>query len=100
MLVRPYRPKLPAVALLVGLLAVIILIVVLPDVDLLDTAFPRNTSPSALYSHSHSNSQLVLSSTSIWLVLALSPSFDLKTRELSDHTLVESLQVLHHSFRC
>lgn len=44
---RKIRPA--AWVILLGTLAVMVLIVVLPDVDLLDTAFHRNTSPLGIH---------------------------------------------------
>ena len=86
--------------LLLALFAVIVLLLVLPDVDPPETAFQRNTSPLALHSHSHSIPQVALSSILAWLVLVLSPSLCAETRKLSIPTSAVSIQVLHHSFRC
>jgi len=98
--VRSFRPKLAAQVLLLALLAVVTLIVVLPEVDLLDTAFQRNTSPLALYSRFHSVPPVALSCMLFSAVLTRSTSLRLETREASFPALSGSLQALHHSFRC
>jgi len=90
-----------ALTLLLGLLAVITIVLLLPQVDLLDTAFQRNTSPLALRALG----------TSAPLVAALVPlfrfssgmdvSFRSEDRDLPTHILLnEPLQILKQSFRC
>jgi len=98
--VNSFRTKLSALVLLLGLLAVITLILVLPDVDLLDTAFQRNTSPVALSSHFHSGPQLRVTTTLFCFLL----SHVFSLRPLKRHRFIrasaEPLRILHHSLRC
>ena len=49
-IVRPRKISSFAWTVLLGTLAIIVLIVVMPDVDLLDTAFHSNTSPLVIHS--------------------------------------------------
>ena len=56
---------------LLGTLAVIVLIVVLPDVDLLDTAFHRNTSPLGIRASGTSAPSASLSASLFRLIPSL-----------------------------
>jgi hypothetical protein len=97
---RCFRLKTPALVLLIGLLAVITLILILPNVDLLDAAFHRNTSPLGLHAYFHSLPHLNVSSTLVSLVLVLAGSRRFESRDLTSLAFVEPLRILHHSLRC
>jgi|SRR5215472_12739198 len=98
--VSSFRIRRPALVLLLGLLAVITIILVLPDVDLLDTAFQRNTSPIALRAHFHSVPQFRSTATIFCFFLSLAISLRPWERQLFIRALAEPLQILHHSLRC
>lgn len=54
-----WKIKTPALAILVGLIFVMLLIVVLPDVDLPDIAFHGGTAPVVMHAHATSAPNLV-----------------------------------------
>ena len=87
------------VTILLGLLAVITLVLVLPQVDLPDTAFPKGASPFAARARA----------TSAPMVLILASPMGLRyiavVRQasggyLSASGLAQSLHILEHSLRC
>jgi len=89
------------VFVLVSWLFLIALILVLPQVDLPDTAFNRGTAPVDVH----------VQSTSAPVLLSLSPtySFSILTQSTASHqetfvratsSLSSSLPLLHHSLRC
>jgi hypothetical protein len=98
--VNSFRIKAPALVLLLGLLAVITLILVLPDVDLLDTAFQRNTSLVALRAYFHSVLQFRSTAALLCFFLSLAISLRAWKGQLFIRALAEPLQILHHSLRC
>jgi hypothetical protein len=98
--VNSFRVKAPALVLLLGLLAVVTLILVLPDVDLLDTAFQRNTSPVSLRAHFHSVPQFRSSASLFCFFLGLAISLRPWEKQLFIRDLAEPLHILHHSLRC
>jgi len=98
--VNSFRIKAPALVLLLGLLAVMTLILVLPDVDLPDTAFQRNTSPVALRAHFHPVQQFTSTAGLFCFFLSLAISLRPWQRQLFIPALAEPLQILHHSLRC
>jgi uncharacterized membrane protein len=51
--VRPFKSKSLALCIVTALLAIIVVVLILPDVDLPDTAFQRNSSLQALRALSH-----------------------------------------------
>jgi hypothetical protein len=97
--VDSFRIKPSALVLLLGLLAVITLILVLPDVDLLDTALQRNNSPVALRTHFHSV-RLRATATVFCFFLSLAISLGPWKRQLFIRTLAGPLQILYDSLRC
>jgi hypothetical protein len=87
-----------AKVLLLALLALITLILVLPDVDLPDAAFQRNSSPSAIRSHSQVSP--LLCAVHIRR-LATSEATNLAGTESSFNTLIaESPKNLSYALRC
>lgn len=88
-------------AVLFGFLAVITLILVLPQVDLLDTAFQRSTSPLAIHARSTTAPATGTEVREYRLALAirLSPQYEV-LRELVHAILADPAEVLNQSFRC
>jgi len=89
-----------ALVLLLGFLVLIVVILILPDIDLLDTAFHRGTAP--VLEHSR-----VTSAPSLLIVRILMPGTyagegaesQLEGSSLS-HSTLQSLPILHQSLRC
>lgn len=89
-----------AVLLLLGVLSVIVLVLVLPQVDLLDTAFHLGTAP--LVVHSQVNAK-----PSFAILLGLVACLLLATGRTEHHGVqrwipirAHKVQVLNHEFRC
>ena len=89
-------------ATLLGVLSVIVLVLVLPQADLLDTAFHRGTAPSVLHSRSCSRPATVAR-----VMVSLQKLFswqDLESRrELGSfpaHSTPGLLPILHPPLRC
>jgi len=96
-----FNVKPSTLVVLVGVLAVITLILVLPQVDLLDTAFQRSTSPLAIRAHSISASQFSTATTIVSFAGSTQVQSFLRTEKQSARALTgESLQILNHSLRC
>jgi hypothetical protein len=51
--VRPFKSKSPVLLIVTALLGIIVVVLILPDLDLPDTAFQRNSSLQALRALSH-----------------------------------------------
>jgi|SRR2546423_10248807 hypothetical protein len=101
MLVRSFNLKPSALLLLLGLLTVITLIVVLPDIDPLDTAFQRNTSPLALRAGSIAKPQMSLASSVFACVISPNMRVARERRVQPARMLLnEPLEILIRSFRC
>jgi hypothetical protein len=85
---------------LLGMLAVIILILVLPQVDLLDTAFQINTSPLA------ANARVTAGPLVSAPIILIGFFFGMRTcplygeSEKSKLALGEPAQILNHTLRC
>ena len=90
--------KRPALLLLLSLLAIIALILILPQVDLLDTAFQRNTSPLALRARG-TFPPLVLIPAFMTLLAAIATMF-MKRGEQSLVVARESRAVAKYTLRC
>jgi hypothetical protein len=88
----------PALILLLGVLAVITLVLVLPQVDLLDTAFQRNTSPLALRARVTSVPLVLISAPPLLLGCVAVALRD--RREQSRAVAIESEQIPEYSLRC
>jgi hypothetical protein len=90
-----------ALVVLLGVLAVITLVLVLPQVDLQDTAFQRDTSPLALRSLGASAPLVSASAALFRFSLGMGISLRSEDEELPIHALLsEPLQTLKHSLRC
>jgi hypothetical protein len=85
--------------LLLGLLVGITVILVMPEVDLLDVAFQRNTSPVVLHARGTSAS-LMLSSPSLSLYSTAGGIRHREQVKASAPAMAESLLILNHSLRC
>ena len=86
--------------LLLGVLIVIGLVLVLPQVDLLDTAFHLGTAPIVLHS--------LATGSPVFQVFSMLFSFFLSAGGVVDHRCqhdlmlirIHEIEVLNHSFRC
>lgn len=86
---------------LLGFLAVITLILILPQVDLLDTAFQRNTSPLAIHARSISAARTGAQIRQFRLRLGTSiPAVSDLSQKSVPATSCEHAEVLNQSFRC
>ena len=90
--------KRPALLLLLGILAIITLILILPQVDLLDTAFQRNTSPLALRARV-TFPPLLLIPAFVTLLAAIATIF-MRRGEQALAVARESRAVAKYSLRC
>jgi hypothetical protein len=94
--INPWR-----LVVLVSFLFLAVLILVLPDVDLPDTAFHRGTAPVDVHSRCTSAPGLLTVSTVGQLSFSAHPAS--RRREyslLSSHTTAIFLPLLHRSLRC
>lgn len=89
-----------SVVLLLGVLSVIVVVLVLPQVDLLDTAFHLGTAPLAV--HSHVNAKPAFAILSALVACLLLPAGH--TAHHGMHRWIPTrayrVQVLNHEFRC
>lgn len=86
---------------LFSFLVVITLILILPQVDLLDTAFQRNTSPLAIRARSTSAPATVAGMSASRMGFETSPSVRRESaRESGYPKSGERVEVLNQSFRC
>jgi len=89
-----------ALFLLLGFLVLIVVILILPDIDLMDTAFHRGTAP--VLEHSRVTSAPGLLTVRILTPLLFSgeaAESQLERSSLS-HATLQSLPILHQSLRC
>jgi hypothetical protein len=88
------------VVLLCFVLLVILLVQILPQVDLLDTAFHRGTAPLVI--HSQSTARPLLHILLVSFTFSLSPNGNSR-QDYQHRFLFESIrgfEILHQSFRC
>ena len=88
------------VFLLCCVLLVILLVQILPQVDLLDTAFQRGTAPLVI--HSQSTARPLLQILLVSFTFSLSPDGN-SSQDYQHQFLFESIrgfEILHQSFRC
>jgi hypothetical protein len=86
--------------LLLGVLLVIVLVLVLPQVDLLDTAFQLGTAPIVIHS--------VATGNPVFQILSMLFAFFLTVAGIVGHRCLRDpspiriykIEVLNHSFRC
>jgi hypothetical protein len=88
-------------SLLLGILSVVVLVLVLPQVDLLDTAFHRETAPGTIHARvTSAPSQLTDTTPTFQMATALqNPG---QANELPAFTPITAsyIPILHHSLRC
>jgi hypothetical protein len=86
---------------LLGVLTVILLVLVLPQVDLLDTAFQRNTAPVAIHVQATSAPALSIVNIPAHFSIAIQGSeYHSENKLLSAQATPKFLLVLHCSIRC
>jgi hypothetical protein len=89
-----------ALLLLTGVLVLIVLILILPDIDLPDTAFHRGTAPVVEHSRaSAAPSLLTVRILTPVMFLSEVAESQLERSSLS-HSTSQSLPILHQSLRC
>ena len=89
-----------SVCLLLGVLTIVVLVLVLPQVDLLDTAFHRGTSPIVVHAQGTSKpaSQALLN-LFVFFLSAVGVAIQ-RSRRLSLSMALHDVGVLNHCFRC
>jgi hypothetical protein len=85
---------------LLGVLFVVVMIHVLPQTDLLDTAFHENTAPLVVHAQANAAPVVLALSTPASLVLTPGDSYPWVHQERLDRALPESPQLLTDSLRC
>lgn len=98
--VRNWRISHWSVLTLVTMFLVMILIVILPQVDLLDTAFHNGTAPILI--HSQANARPIFQTASILFILSLVPMglVSSGSHHCTSKARSRSAQILNNSFRC
>jgi hypothetical protein len=88
-----------SVFVLLGVLTVIVLVLVLPQVDLLDTAFHRGTAPIVV--HAQGTSKPVFQASLGLFVFFLSAvGIAIQRSECLSSSMAVHVEVLNHCFRC
>jgi len=83
-----------------GVLALIVLILILPDIDLPDTAFHRGTAPVVEHSRASSAPSLLTVRILTPLVFSGEAAESRLERSSLSHSTLQSLPILHQSLRC
>jgi len=97
---RPWTIDRRSVILLMGVLIVIVLVLVLPQVDLLDTAFHLGTAPILIHSQGTAKPAFqVLPSVFIFLLFATGVA-DQRSENRLLIIGIHEVQILNHCFRC
>jgi len=86
--------------LLMGFLVLIVVILILPDVDLPDTAFHRGTAPVVEHLRTSSAPSLLTVRILTPLVFAAEAAESQLERSSLSHSTLQSLPILHQSLRC
>ena len=89
-----------ALVLLMGFLVLIVVILILPDIDLLDTAFHRGTAPVLEHSRVTSAPSLLTVRILAPLMFSREPAEAQLERAFLSHSTLQSLPILHQSLRC
>jgi hypothetical protein len=93
--------KRPALFVLMGLLFLTVLILVLPEVDLPDTAFHRGTAPVDVHARVTSAPGLLSTGTVVSFCFSTRTAFRCREHALVfAHATSNSLPLLHSSLRC
>src|SRR5258708_5565504 len=80
---------------------VIVMLVVLPEVDPLDTAFHRGTAPAVVHANATSTPAILsLAVPFHFLQGAVGPRHSHEQPTVAVYSSPKSLRILHHSFRC
>ncbi len=89
-----------SVILLLGVLIVVVLVLVLPQVDLLDTAFHRGTAPVLI--HSQGTARPSFQALPALFIFLLMPTGVADRRSESQLLIIgiHEVQILQHCFRC
>jgi hypothetical protein len=98
--VKRWTINLRSVVILLGVLSVIVLVLVLPQVDLLDTAFHRGTAPIVVHSQGTAKPAFrVVSALSAFMLLTIGVT-DQQWIHRWIPIVTHQTQVLNHTFRC
>jgi hypothetical protein len=89
-----------ALFLLMGFLVLIVVILILPDVDLLDTAFHRGTAPVLEHSRATSAPSLLTVRILTPVMFSREAAESQLERSSLSHLTLQSLPILHQSLRC
>ncbi len=89
-----------SVILLLGVLLVIFLVLILPQVDLLDTAFHLGTAPIVVHSIATARPFFQTLSVLVAFVLCLTGIADHRSQHRLLLIGIHKIQVFNHSFRC
>jgi hypothetical protein len=80
---------------------VIVLLVVLPQIDPLDTAFRRGTAPAVVHANATSTPAILsLAVPFHFLQGAVAPGHSHEQPAVTVYSSPKFLRILHHSFRC
>ena len=89
-----------SVGLLLGVLTVIVLVLVLPQVDLLDTAFHGGTAPILVHTRGTAKPAFQTLPGLLVLVLSLAGLTIQRTERRSLRFATHEVRILNHCFRC
>lgn len=89
-----------ALFLLMGFLVLIVVILILPDIDLPDTAFHRGTAPVVEHLRASSAPSLLTVRSLTPLVPSGEAAESRLERTSLSHPTLQSLPILHQSLRC
>lgn len=89
-----------SVLLLLGVLAVIVLVLVLPQVDLLDTAFQRGTAPIVVHSQGTTKPAFQTLSALFVFVLSVAGVATQRAERCLPSLGIHEARILNHCFRC
>jgi hypothetical protein len=89
-----------SVILLLGVLTVIVLVLVLPQVDLLDTAFHRGTAPIVIHSQGTAKPAFQIISAFFIFFLFATGRADRRSRNRLSIFGIHGVRILNHCFRC
>ena len=89
-----------SVCLLLGALIVIVLVLVLPQVDLLDTAFHGGTAPILVHARGTAKPTFQTSPRLLVLVLSLAGLTIQRTERLPLGFTIHEVRIVNHCFRC
>jgi hypothetical protein len=97
---RDWRMSRVPPCVLVAGLVVIALVLVLPQVDLFDTAFHLDTAPLLFHSPATATPTFQSKFPILWFLLCRVGMAIVHTRHIAEKHSDDALQVLNHTFRC